>query len=243
MDDPRILLVDDEKFFLAIAADFLSDSPVTTITATSGSEALRLARSERPQLIYLDYRMPEGDGASWCREFKSDPVLRDVPLIMIVGDGREDDRRACLQAGCDGIITKPLDRRQFLETGRRFLPAIDRRLTRIAFQALAVFRRGGTSHHGTVEELSINGIFLSSRCDIEVNEQLRFGFVLPDGHLVETFGRVAWLNRGARRTKRSLPEGFGVEFVHLSDDDVLRISDLIARTICSPGTPTAEATR
>ncbi|BDV41344.1 two-component system response regulator [Geotalea uraniireducens] len=227
MDDPRILLVDDEKFFLAVACEYLKDSQIRALTATSASEGLRIARIERPHLIYLDYRMPEGDGAAWCREFKRDPALHDTPLIMVVGEGKDDDRHACELAGCNGVITKPLDRRQFLESGRRFLPAIDRRTPRIPLQAVAVFRQGGASHYGTVEELSTSGIFLSSRCNIEVGEQLRLGFVLPDGHLVEVFGRVAWLNRGARRIKRSLPEGFGLEFIHLSEEDHLRIGTLI----------------
>lgn len=227
MGEPTVLLVDDEQFFLNLLCEFLGDSPVSVMTAESGPAALERARTHRPALIVLDYRMPDMNGAACCAQLKADPRLHRIPVIMVVGGGKDDDRLACRAAGCDAIITKPLDRREFLEVGRRFLPDVERRQLRISCGGLAIFRKDDVSFHGTVEDLSLNGAYVASRCDIMINETIRLGFILPGPVLVETESRVAWLNQGHHRIKKGLPEGFGVEFLDLTGET----SDLVKRFV------------
>ncbi|WP_306536465.1 response regulator [Geobacter sp.] len=230
MKTPTILLVDDERFFLSVQRDFLKGSQVAVLTATGGEEALRIAREHRPDLIYLDCRMPEMDGAACCALLKGDKDLRTIPVVMSVQEGKERDREQCLTAGCDGIITKPFDRREFLETGRRFIPEVERRHPRIRCGSLAVFRRGSASHHGSIEDISFCGVYVVSRCDVGMEDRIRLGFFLPGSDLIETDARVAWINQGHRRIKPALPEGFGVEFIGIAADAADQVKRFIAES-------------
>jgi CheY-like chemotaxis protein len=228
MKIPSILLVDDERFFLSVQRDFLKGSPITILTATGGEEALRIAREQRPDLIYLDCRMPEMDGAACCSILKGDRDLRTIPVVMMVLEGKEKDRERCLAAGCDGIISKPIDRREFLEAGRRFIPEVERRHQRIQCGSLAVFRMGGASFHGCIEDISFCGVYVCSRCDVGIEARIRLGFFLPGSDLIETDARVAWVNQGHRRINPALPEGFGVEFVGIAAEAAEQVKRFIA---------------
>ena len=228
MKAPTILLVDDERFFLDLQRDFLKGSPVAVITASSGEEALRIAREQRPDLIYLDCRMPEMDGAACCALLKGDRDLRAIPVVMMVQEGKERDRERCLAAGCDTIIAKPIGRREFLEAGRRFVPDVERRHQRIQCGSLAVFRMGDASFHGSIEDISFCGVYVGSRCEVGIEDRIRLGFFLPGSALIETDARVAWINQGHRRIKPALPEGFGVEFVGIAAEAADQVKRFIA---------------
>uniref|UniRef100_A0A831XD42 Response regulator n=1 Tax=Geobacter metallireducens TaxID=28232 RepID=A0A831XD42_GEOME len=228
MKASSILIVDDERFFLDLQRNFLKGSPVAVLTASSGEEALRLARDRRPDLIYLDCRMAGMDGAACCALLKGDRELRTIPVVMLVQEGKERDRQRCLDAGCDTIIAKPIDRRQFLEAGRRFVPDVERRHRRIPCSSLAVFRMGGASFHGSIEDISLCGVYVGARCDVGIEDRIRLGFFLPGGDLIETDARVAWINQGHRRIKPALPEGFGVEFVGITAEATDQVKRFIA---------------
>ncbi|GLI37712.1 response regulator [Geobacter hydrogenophilus] len=228
MKPPSVLLVDDERFFLSVQRDFLKGSPIAVLSAPGGEEALRIAREQRPDLIYLDCRMPEMDGVACCTILKGDRELRTIPVLMMVQEGKEKDRERCLAAGCDGIIAKPIDRREFLEAGRRFVPEVERRHQRIRCGSLAVFRRGDASFHGSIEDISFCGVYVGSRCDVKIEDRIQLGFFLPGSDLIETDARVAWVNQGHRRIKPTMPEGFGVEFVGIAAEAADQVKRYIA---------------
>lgn len=229
MKEPRVLLVDDERFFLNLQREFLADSPVGVITSQCGREAIDMIRRERPSIVYMDLRMPELDGAACCTFIKNDPDLRDTPVVMVVSEGKPRDRELCLDAGCNGIVSKPLDRIQFLSVGRRLFPAIERRQPRYPFSALAFFRVRETGFHGTVTDISLGGAYIACRCAPPANEEIRLGFVLDGGGVVDCLARVAWVNQGSRRPRRSLPDGFGVQFQAMEPPQQELIRQLVAR--------------
>ncbi|BEH11773.1 MULTISPECIES: response regulator [Geobacter] len=229
MNEPRVLLVDDERFFLNLQQEFLADSPVRVITAQNGREALDMVRRNRPGIVYLDLRMPELDGAACCSAIKNEPDLRDTPVVMVVSEGKPRDREVCLDAGCNGIISKPLDRIQFLSVGRRLFPAIERRQPRYPFSALAFFRIRDTSFHGTIADISLGGAYIACRCDLAAKEDIRLGFILGNTSVVECRARVAWTNQGGMRPRKSLPDGFGVQFQSMEPPHQEVVRQLVAR--------------
>lgn len=230
MKTPVILLVENEPFFLSLLKDFLRNSPVTVLTATEGKEALRIAREQKPNLIYMNLRLPDMDGMACCEQIKGDSDLRSIPVIMMVKEGKEHAPKPGLAAGCDGVITKPVDRREFLEAGRRFIPQVERRHPRVRCAALAVFNAGGSSFHGSIEDISFRGVYVVSRCNIEIEDRIRLGFFIPGSDLIETDARVAWVNQGHRRVKPVLPEGFGVEFLSIAPNAFDQVKRFIAST-------------
>jgi len=123
MSPPRILLVDDVKLFLELEKSYLHLSHSVVLTAATGEEALETARRERPDLIFLDLYMPGMDGAACCSILKGDPDLSAIPVVMVTTGGRPEEVAQCRAAGCDGLLTKPVDRVAFLEMVARFIPS------------------------------------------------------------------------------------------------------------------------
>ncbi len=219
MSPLKILLVDDAKFFLEVAKGFLKRSSATIFTAENGREALQVARKVRPHLIFLDLHMPEMDGASCCAALKSDPVLGSIPVIMVVTPSGDLNLDVCREAGCDLLLTKPVDRTAFLDACRTFLSTIERRERRVLCRATVACRLPGTTtFYGTIEDISESGMFIGSGHSVAKGETIGMSFLLPGTgcDVIEATGRVVWTNSGTHREFRRLPAGFGIEFVDMT---------------------------
>jgi diguanylate cyclase (GGDEF)-like protein len=105
-DKCSILLIDDEKTNLLILYKILSPN-YTIYTAKSGSEGLRRAASERPDLILLDIIMPDMTGFDVLKALKSDPDLMGIPVIIITGLNNDSDEEKGLLLGAVDYISKP----------------------------------------------------------------------------------------------------------------------------------------
>ncbi len=229
MPTPKILLVDDTRLFLELEKSFLKLSPVHVLTATNGIDALEIARNERPDLIYMDLHMPKMDGALCCAVLKGDPALRSIPVIMVTSAGKDDDVRLCREAGCDDFITKPVNRKEFLEIGRKFLDRIDRREVRIPCRTPVKFKAHNVRFSGVSGDISSGGIFVAAEFDIEPKTSVELAFELPEtGCILQGIrGRVAWLNSGKNLLTPSMPPGFGVEFTNLPKEAAETINSFV----------------
>jgi CheY-like chemotaxis protein len=227
-----ILLADDVNMFLELQKGFLKHTSVRVLTARDGAEAYRIISSERPRLVFMDLHMPNMDGATCCAKVKSDPTLGSTPVIMITSAGKEDDRLACYQAGCDGFLTKPIDRGEFLDKARSFIPDLDRRAPRIPCRTRGKFRLYGITLSGEVHNVSRNGCYISADYDVDANATIDVVFALPGAHntLVQAKGRVTWVNRGTER-KADIPAGFGVEFTAITEESRIALDRFI--TACT----------
>jgi two-component system cell cycle response regulator len=105
----RVLVVDDVDVNVRLLEAKLSSEYFTVITASSGEEALRLARSEHPDIILLDVMMPEMDGFEVCRRLKADPLTDEIPVVMVTALSEVADRVRGLQSGADDFLTKPVN--------------------------------------------------------------------------------------------------------------------------------------
>lgn len=215
---PKVLVVDDVSMFVELQKDFLQLSAATILTARDGAQALEICKRERPDLVFMDLHMPNMNGAECCAAIKKDPILRSTLVVLITSEGKDGDRDICLSAGCDGFLTKPLDKEIFLAMARKLLPAIDRRGKRVRCRLKANFRAYGVTLSGHLLDISQHGAYLATGYELEKNAAVEMVFSLPDpaGGIVQTRGKVAWLNTAKYRQKISQPEGFGIEFTGLS---------------------------
>lgn len=126
----RILIVDDEPDVVAYLEMLLQDSGYDTLTAADGAQALDLARTEKPDLVTLDISMPRASGTRFYKEFRSDPGLGSVPVVIITGvTGYGGDpyayekfiSRRTLVPPPDAYFPKPIDREEFLEALKKLL--------------------------------------------------------------------------------------------------------------------------
>ena len=105
-----ILIVDDEIAGLHTLESILDGQGYQIVMAQNGPEALEKTRQLLPDVVLLDVMMPGMDGFEVCRQIRNDPVLAEIPIIMITA---LDDRKSLLnglEAGADDYITKPYDR-------------------------------------------------------------------------------------------------------------------------------------
>jgi len=227
MSKSKILLVESSAIVLQIEKRYLKDAGVTIFTATGCDEALRIARKTRPDLIYLSYSLYGADGVACCTVLKSDPDLAVVPVVMVCSASGEE-AELCRSAGCDAVVVKPLERREFLETGLSLLQRKPRSGDRIPCRATVACLAGDASFHGTIEDVSINGMYVGTDWEVAEGDVLVVKFVLPwsSAILIRASAQVAWVN-GKRRRKSSVPSGFGVFFLDLPADMADQISDFI----------------
>jgi CheY-like chemotaxis protein len=105
----RVLLVEDEPDIMLIARAALKRAGLNVITATDGVAALTAVASDRPDLILLDWMMPELDGFETCARLKADPATHDIPVVFLTAKTDESARAKCLELGALGCIPKPFD--------------------------------------------------------------------------------------------------------------------------------------
>ncbi|MDD2319809.1 MAG: response regulator [Geobacteraceae bacterium] len=216
----KVLLVDDAAMFLEIQKDFLKLSTLSVVCAKDGLEALEKVKTLLPDLLVMDLHMPRMNGAECCAAIKADPELCSIPVIMTTSAGKEDDHELCRKAGCDGLLTKPIERGLFLDAVRRFIPELDRREVRISFTAKVRFQAFRVNMSGTIMDLSARGIYIATDFDLEVGTEVVLAFPVSaeDGSLVQAKGVVRWQNSGSARTKENYPPGFGLELTALTGE-------------------------
>jgi two-component system, cell cycle response regulator DivK len=118
----RILVVEDQEDNRRIIRDLLTSAGYELIEAQDGAEGVRLAESERPDLILMDIQLPVLDGHEATRRIKQNPELRHIPIIVVTSYALSGDEQKAVAAGSDGYVAKPFSPRQLLATIRKFLP-------------------------------------------------------------------------------------------------------------------------
>jgi signal transduction histidine kinase len=104
----RVLVVDDVAANRALMCDFLMNAGFEVAQASDGGELLAAARSFRPDLVLMDSVMPSVDGVEATRRLRRDADLAAVPVIAISASATAEHRAACLQAGVNVFLTKPV---------------------------------------------------------------------------------------------------------------------------------------
>jgi CheY-like chemotaxis protein len=107
MKRPKILVVDDDQPILTLMQNLLREYKFDTILADSGHAALDQVRSERPDLILLDMKMPNMSGEEAIRAIRAEPGLDQVPILIVSGE--PVTRKEIEAVGADGAVTKPFD--------------------------------------------------------------------------------------------------------------------------------------
>jgi two-component system, OmpR family, alkaline phosphatase synthesis response regulator PhoP len=107
MSNQRILAVDDEDPILELIRYNLEKDGFRVMTCRTGEDAVRLARSELPDLVILDLMLPGMSGLDVCRKLKESPATQEIPVIMATAKTEDTDIVIGLELGADDYVTKP----------------------------------------------------------------------------------------------------------------------------------------
>ena len=105
----RVLVVDDHLDTVQSMAMLLKSMGHEVQFAINGSAALRIARDFRPELVLLDFGLPDFNGDVVAKRMRSERGLEHIRIIAITGRSLDDDRQRALAAGCEEYHVKPLD--------------------------------------------------------------------------------------------------------------------------------------
>ncbi len=141
MDQPLILIVDDEHDLVTTIEYSLEKEGYRTRVAHTGKGALEGARLEPlPDLILLDVLLPDVSGLEVCRELRSEKRTKSIPIVMLTARAEEIDRVVGFEMGADDYVVKPFSNRE------------------LALRIRAILRRQGTPEGEKDSDLVVFGV-------------------------------------------------------------------------------------
>jgi CheY-like chemotaxis protein len=128
MSKPKILIIDDDNDMVEAMRIVLENNPYEVLSAPSGGEGLKIARSEKPDLVILDVMMETGDkGFDIARALRKDPELSKVPILMLTAIREKTGFDFRNEAGdetwlpVDDYLEKPIHPDLLLEKVKKYL--------------------------------------------------------------------------------------------------------------------------
>jgi two-component system, cell cycle response regulator DivK len=113
VQQPLVLIVDDNERNRSLARDVLRAAGLLTIEAADGRECIAVALERRPDVILLDLRLPDMDGTDVARELKSNPATTEIPVVALTAVIADGSGEWLSVGGFAGHIEKPIDVREF----------------------------------------------------------------------------------------------------------------------------------
>jgi two-component system cell cycle response regulator DivK len=111
-----VLIVEDNDKNLELVQDILEYRGFRTLAASSGHEAVELARKHNPDLVLMDIQLPDLDGVSALKQLRGHPSTGAIPVLALTAFAMTEDRGRLLEAGFDGYLAKPIDVRTLPDT-------------------------------------------------------------------------------------------------------------------------------
>ncbi len=110
LDRPSlVLIIDDDPQIISVYQEFLSEKNHRVLSASTGTEGLRIASKEKPKVLLLDVGLPDMSGFEVCEKMKADPYLCNVPIILVTGMGDRESQIKGLDCGANDFLRKPVD--------------------------------------------------------------------------------------------------------------------------------------
>jgi len=237
MSRKKILLAEDVELFLELEKSFLDPDFFEVLVAYNGREAMDIALAEKPDLILMDFYMPEMNGNEACRQLKENPETADIPVVMVTQAGNGEDLKLCRAAKCDDVIVKPINQQNFLNKVRQCLNMTVPRAARIEAKIKVYF---DDEYRRRLQNYSINlgpgGMFIELDTILPLDTPLTVDFDLFQGETPLTcHARVAWINDPEQPKNPRLPRGVGLQFLDMAPDTMARIRDYVQASALAGG--------
>jgi two-component system cell cycle response regulator DivK len=114
------MIVEDNELNMKLFNDLLQAQGYETVQVMDGKDVVRLVRQHRPNLVIMDIQLPGVSGVELTKQIKSDPALKEIPVLAVTAFAMKGDQDKILESGCDGYLSKPISVPIFLETVAKF---------------------------------------------------------------------------------------------------------------------------
>ena len=125
MGKSRILLIEDERGLTDVLSYNLNREGYETLVAHDGTEGLRKAQMQLPDLVILDIMLPGIDGLEVCRQLRAGKQTSKIPILMLTAKSEEMDQVVGFTVGADDYVTKPFSVKVLLERVRALKRRVD----------------------------------------------------------------------------------------------------------------------
>ena len=142
----RVLVVDDSATIRAVLGKMLGQDGYEVLKAADGESALEQARTERPDLVFLDIVLPGLSGFAVLRKLRHDPLTAQIPIVMISGNVQATEQFYVQRYGADDFMKKPFGRAEVFERIQQLVLA--GRLPARAPEPVEVVAAEATPPHG-----------------------------------------------------------------------------------------------
>ena len=224
----RILIADDSPEFIEALKDALESEKYAVATAGDGEAALAAVRADPPDIAVLDLQMPKRNGFEVCRALRDDPLLENLPVIILSAADSRDSKIECLDLGADDFINKTVGLGELLARIRMIL-----KRTRQGLDANPLTRLPGN-------------LSIESRIDRALAEKRALAVLYVDLNQFKAYNDAYGYDAGDRVLKAlarvlvdQVRAGGGADFIgHIGGDDFIALStpdrmEAAARAVCS----------
>ncbi len=109
MAGEHVLVVEDNEMNMKLLRDVLAAGGYRALEATTGAQAVELAKQHIPAIVLMDMRLPDVDGVEVLRRIRTDARTASLPVVAVTAQAMDGDRERFLGAGFDAYISKPVD--------------------------------------------------------------------------------------------------------------------------------------
>ncbi|HYL47214.1 MAG TPA: response regulator [Candidatus Limnocylindrales bacterium] len=118
----RVLLVEDNELNREVALGLLEDAHLAIDQAENGAQAMQMITSKEYDLVFMDMQMPVMDGITATKSIRSNPRYKSLPIVAMTANAMDRDRDACLAAGMNDHLGKPIDPERLFAALLRWIP-------------------------------------------------------------------------------------------------------------------------
>jgi len=218
----KVLIVSEETSEPVLHSAFLHQPNIRLLSSFPDADGLKLARKKRLALIVEHVCSRAGQGLDFCHELRADPRTRKIPLI-VVAETDLHGKVAAIRA--EALLKKPLDRREYFDAVRRFLPMPERSSERTTVNLRFRYKVEDGYAQAFSRDISLSGAFIKSDSPLTLGTRLHVEFNIPGNR--ESVRCAAVVRSGPLRDEGFGPGGFGVEFEGMTQDDTERLEQFI----------------
>lgn len=117
----KVMIVEDNELNMKLFCDLIESCGYETLSVRDGNGAVDIVRQYLPDLILMDIQLPEVSGLDLTKEIKSDPKIKNIPIIAVTAFAMRGDEERIRAGGCEAYISKPISILPFLDLIQKYL--------------------------------------------------------------------------------------------------------------------------